>query len=452
MGRLVLLQRRRTPVILIALIALCVPAILLVLGRPAHAGTALNQLCGSAKLGDGCIGAFRAPTPTIPRMTAPRTLPRTAAPRVAPRPQMGGAFGGMGGAIMGMFLEQALSSALESAVDTGAEAAAQAQAEAAAREVQALQEAVRQQQKLQEERENAFISQLADRPASEIIGGSGDLGILEAMRAEAGAPFDGNDPHSTWTTLHDSWFAPEPTAVQTGSSPVPTGDAPVAASLQPINCMGKICAFPPGSVRAPIVKTAPTGPGSQPGLSGSSSRTPNVVTQWRQADSRVVWAARREFADAMDNARSLEIPAQVLGSGAVSWAEQALPGMQQEIAREGRDLYQRVMEELIAETFGVISDAVSGRWESARERSDSIGDRVRETILPEFKMARMLLEGDGRGAGEVAGDEFWEHAKDTATEKAKEALDLLPGPEWVREGAGYSYDMADHWLQLIGVK
>ncbi|MFB3816543.1 MAG: hypothetical protein ACE147_02660 [Candidatus Methylomirabilales bacterium] len=451
MGRLVQV-RHRVPVGL----ALFSAVALLAFGQPARAGTALNQLCGSAKLGDGCIGAFRSPTPTLPRMTGPRTLPRTVGPRVAPRPRVGGAFGGMGGAIMGMFLEQALSSALDSALDAGADAAqaaAQAQAEAAQREVQALQEAVRQQQRLQEERENRFISALADRPASEIIGGSGDLGILETVRAEAGAPFDGNDPHSTWTTAHDAWFTPEPAAaVQAGSSPVPTGDPAVAANLRPIDCMGKICAFPPGNVRAPIVKTTPTGPGSQPGLSGASSGTPSVVTQWRQAGNRVVWAARREFSDAMENARSPEIPAQVLGSGAVGWGEQALPGMQQKIAAEGRGIYERVMEELIAESFGVISDAVSGRWEAARERSDTIGDRVRESILPEFKMARLVLKGDGRGAGEVAGDQFWEHAKETAKEKGKEALDRLPGPEWVAEGAGHSVDMVDHWLQLIRAK
>jgi hypothetical protein len=363
----------------------------------------------------------------------------------------------MGGAIMGMFLEQALTSAFDAVPDTETDtetlAEAQARAEAAQREAQALQEAVRRQQKLQEERENKLISQLADRAASAIIGASGDLGILENARAEAGSLFDGNDPHSTWTTLHDAWYSPEPTAaLQGGSSPVPTGDARVAATLRPINCMGKLCAFPSGSVRAPIVKTAPTGTGSQPGLSGSSSRNPTIATQWRQAGDWVVWAARRDLADATETGRSLDIPAQVLGSGAVSWAERALPGMQQEIAREGRDLYQRVMEELIAETFGVISDAVSGRWEAARERSDSIGDRVRESILPEFKMARLLLSGDGRGAGEVAGDEFWEHAKETAKERGKDALDLLPGPEWVKEGAEHSVDMADHWLQLIRAK
>jgi hypothetical protein len=358
----------------------------------------------------------------------------------------------MGGAIMGMFLEQALSSALDSDIDAGAAEAAQAQAAAAQQQVQALQEAVRQQQKLQDERESKFVSQLLDRPASGILGGSQDLGILEAARAEAGSPFDGNDPHSTWTTLHDTWFSPDATGLRPGSSPLPVGEGPVAANLRPIDCMGKLCAFPPGSARVPIVKTASTGASSQPGASGSPSSVPGVATEWRQVGNRVVWAARRDVGNALEAARQPEITAVVLGSGTINWAERALPGMQQEVAREGRDIYQRVMEELIAETFGVISDAVSGRFQEARERSDTIGDRVRESILPQFRMARLLLSGDGEGAGQVAGDAFWDRAKEVAKERGKDVLDVLPAPESVKEGVGYSADMVDHWLQLIRAK
>lgn len=429
-------------------LALCSLAVLCLLPRPGEAGTALNQLCGAAGYGSGCVGAFKAPKTTIPRVTAPRA----AAPRVAPRG--GGAFGGMGGMLMGMFLEQALSSAIDASVDTGAaEAAAQAQTAEAAR-VQALQEAVREQQRLQEEREAQFSSQLLDRPASQLIGGSQDLSILESARAEAGSPFDGNDPHTAWTTLHDAWYTPEATGgLHAGSNPVPVGEGSIAPAMQPLQCAGRICAFPPGSARVPLVRTAPTDPGSQPGLSGSSSRIPGVATEWRQVGDRVVWAARRDIADALDRTRGPEVPAAVLGSGAIAWAQQALPGMQREIAREGRDIYQRVMEELIGETFGVLSDAVAGRWEQARERSDRMGDAVRESILPQFKMARLFLSGDGAGAGRSGGELLWKQAKEVATGRAMDdLLDRLPGPEWVREGARHSADMADHWLQAIGVK
>ena len=316
-----------------------------------------------------------------------------------------------------------------------------------------LEDAIRQQQQLQAEREAKLTSQLADRSDLNILGGSQDLGVLETARAEAGSPFDGNDPHSTWSTLHDTWFSPEATpSIASGTSPVPTGDAAVTPTLRPVDCMGKLCAFPPSAVRVPIVKTAPTGVGSHPPVTGASTRTAGVTAEWQQVGPRVIWSARRDWADAMTTARQTEIAASVLMSGSVAWAEQALPGMQQQIARDGRDLYQRVMEEMIAETFGVLSDAATGHWESALARSDTIGDRVRESILPEFKLARLILDGDGREAGDAAGDQFLEHATEVAKDRGKEVLDLLRGPAWVKEGAGYSVDMVDHWLQYLRTK
>lgn len=427
-----------------AMLLLC-----LLLPGPAGAGTALNQLCGAAGYGAGCVGAFKVPSVSMPRgVSVSGVTSKIRAPRVG-----GGAFGGIGGTIMGMFLEEALSSALESAVGGSVEEAAGAEAAAETQQVQALQEAVREQQRLQEEREAKLTSQLLDRSASQIIGGSQLTildGPLETMRAEAGSPFDGNDPHTAWTTLHDTWYSPEPTGAHAGSSPVPVGEGTVTPSMQPLQCAGKLCAFPPGNVRVPLVQTAPTGPASQPGLSGSSTQVPGVQAEWRQSGSRMIWAARRDAAGALEAARSPEVPAVVLGSGAVDWAERALPGMQQEIAREGRDIYQRVMESLIAETFGVLSDAVSGNWERALERSDTIGDRVRESILPEFKMARLLLSKDGAGAGEVAGDLLNEQAKETAAERLKEdLLEAAPLPDWAKEGLEHSAGVVDHWLQAI---
>lgn len=406
----------------------------LIVPGPAHAATALNQLCGAAGYGAGCIGAFRM-SPT-PRMVAPSG---------------GGMFGGMMGAIVGAVLMDTLMSGLDQAP---AQTQAVREVSVDPGRVQALQQALQKQQRLQQERESKLLSQLLDRPASQIIGGTLGMGILDAVRAEAGSPFDGNDPHSTWTILYDAWFSPEPAGgIWSGCNPVPTGDGAVAPSLRPVDCMGKLCAFPPGSARVSIVKTAPTGSGSQPGLSGSSSRrTPNVATEWRQAGNQVVWAARWEWTEALD-ARHLEILAQILNSGGINWAQQALLNRtQQEIAREGRNIYQRVVEELIAEIFGVISDAVSGRYQEALERSDTIGDRVSESILPHLKMSRLLISGEGEEVGQAAGEIFWEHAKEVAKEVGKDALDVLPGPDLVKEEARQLVDAVDHWLQLIQAK
>jgi hypothetical protein len=421
--------------------------------RAGAAGTAINQLCGAAKLGSGCVGAFRSPSvpaptrvPTMRAVPNTQTVPKVKAPRMG-----GGAFGGMGGLLMGFVLDQALSSALDADGDPAVDAAAEAQAAAAARQAQALQDAVRQQQQLQEEREAKLVSQLADRPTLNLLGGAQDLGLLETARAEAGSPFDGNDPHSTWTTLHDTWFSPDPTpGIQAGSAPVPTGDAPLAPSLRSMDCMGKLCAFPSSNPHVPTVKVAPSGPTGQPGLSGASTRTGGVTTEWRHVGPRVVWAARRDLTDTMETAGQTEIPPAILGSG--NLVGQALPGMQMEIAREGRDLYQRIMEEMIAETFGVIADAVAGRWESARERSDTMGDRVRESILPQFKMMRLAMGGESVEAGKVAAELFWERATETAKERASDLLDALPAPDAVKDGIEASATVADHWLQYLRTK
>jgi hypothetical protein len=363
--------------------------------------------------------------------------------------------------LLDFVLEGALSSAPDSDIDAGAAEAAKAQAAAAQQQVLALQEVVRQQQKLQDERESNFVSQLLDRPASGILGGSQDLGILEAARAEAGSPFDGNDPHSAWMILHDPWFSPDTTGLRPGSNPLPVGEGPVAVDLRPIDCgLGKLCAFPPGSARVTIVKTASTGASSQPGASGSTSSALGVATEWRQVGNQVVWAAAlQDFTDAMETASQPEITAEILASGAfnstINWADESAlsgTGIQQMVAGRGRDIYQRIMEKLLAEIRGLLSNVVSGHDREALERSNTLVYRVRESILSDYKMikiVRLLQSGDAEGAGQVAGDEISEKITEYMKERAKEFyLDIIPASDSVKEVISKSADLLDQYLQL----
>jgi hypothetical protein len=136
--------------------------------------------------------------------------------------------------------------------------------------------------------------------------------------------------------------------------------------------------------------------------------------------------------------------------GWTRFGEAAMPGMQREIAREGRGIYRRVVDTVMAETFDMLSDAFSGRWQEALEKSDTIGDRVRESLVPEFRLARLALSEDPTAAGREAGELFWEQATDTAREVAKEGLlQRVGGPEWVQEGVSHSADVVGNWLKSV---
>lgn len=412
-------------------------ALLLALAAPAHAGMALNQLCGAAGMGAGCVKAFK--MPASPRMGG----------GMSPG---GGMFGGMMGAIVGSVLMDALMSGLDEAP---AQAVQQAPVDTA--RVQAFQQALQEQQRLQLERENKLLSQLRDRPASQIIGGTQDMGILEAVRADAGRPFDGNalsSPDDAWMTLYDAWFSPPPVGASpqaAGSQPVPIGNQPVSQApgqLQEIQCMGQLCAFPPGSAPAVTIRTIPPPSGTSTAPAVALPAGGSVVPEMHEVEDRMVWAVSQRFGGTTGYPTDQADQIEIASFGSVTWAEAALPGMQREIASEGRGIYRRVMETVLTETFDVMSTAFAGRWQEALEKSDNIGESVKDSILSEYKMARLILKGDWRGAGEEAGTALNEAAQDTAAKKLIDDLpDLLRGPEWLKEGMRASGKVADHWLR-----
>ena len=419
--------------------------------RAVEAGTALNQLCGAAGYGAGCIRAFK-PSP-MPRVSVPRgSMPR--APRAA-APGGGGMFGGMAGAIVGNLLFDMLTDAIESSVEGAAGAEGAAEVAINPERISAFQQAIQEQQRLQEARESTFLAQLLDRSANQLIGGSQDLGILEAVRAEAGRPFDGNvatGPDAAELSVLDVWCSPDlsGTAVA-GSGPVPVGNQTLGQgpnTMEPVQCMGRLCAFPPGNVPAVTVRTIPApAPSAAPLTPVSLPAGKGLVAEVRESGDRMFWAGLGRVAE---RAGDPQTQVDLLIYGWTRFGEAALPGMQREIAREGRGIYRRVVDTVMAETFDMLSDAFSGRWQEALEQSDTIGDRIRESLAPEFKLARLALSEDPAAAGREAGEMFSEQAADTAREVAKQGLlKRVGGPEWVQEGVSHSADVVDNWLKSV---
>ncbi len=421
-------------------IFLLLPLLLVATPKAAHAGMALNQLCGAAGMGAGCINALHPPTPTMGGGMA----------------SGGGMFGGMMGTIVGSMLIDALTSGPD-APAAGEQAAQSAQAQAEAARIQAFQKAIQEQQRIQQEREDKLLSQLKDRPASQIIGGTQDLTVMEPMRAEAGAPFDGNaltSPDDTWMNVDDPWYSPpaaDASPPAAGSQPIPIGNQSLGqppAQEQPIQCMGQLCAFPPGAPAVTIRTIPPPDPGTATPPAMTVPNVGSVASETHEMGDRMVWAVDQRFGGTTGYPTAEADQIEIASFGSTVWAQAALPGMQREIAKEGRGIYRQVAETVLNQTFQVMSDAFAGRWEEALEESDNIGESVKDSLLSEYKMSRLILSGDWRGAGDEAGSAFLDKAKETAADVLKDKLpDLLRGPEWEKEGARASGEVIDHWLR-----
>ncbi len=411
--------------------------LLLLLAGRAEAGVAMNQLCTAAGYGPGCIRAVRPGTTTL------KSAAGTPAASSA-----GGLLGGMVATIVGqVLLDAVLDGPAPSAAGPAGDPAAAAQA-------QALRQAVERQRQLEQERENQLLSRLLDAPAHRLADGTQGLDFLENLKAEAGRPFDGNlalFPGGDWQALHDAWYSPEAPGGGTGASPAPLGEARLdltPANRHALACSGGLCPFP--RIDQPVVTITRLAPVRPPLPSGAPAAAPaprpELAAELREAKDRLYWSAAKRSRELGAKLADPATLVTTIVSGVTSWGERGiLGGLQREVAAWGRDTYQAMVGNLLAQTFDVLSDAAAGRWQTALDKSDQIGERWAEG-LKEYRLVRCSLNGDARGAGGVAGEAVGDEAGKVAGDLAQEGL-LRP----VGRGAAAVRAQMDHWLLGSGL-
>lgn len=402
----------------------------------AHAG-AIDQLCGAAGYGAGCVSA------SVPRVSMPKPVGgsmRSTVPRSALSPKLNG----MGGLFTSILTNLVVDALVSEA--TGAEAGSEGGEVSQAR-VDAFRKAVEDQKRIQEERDLKFQESLLDTSASRLLDDTGDLKLLEEMRADAGRAFDGTGtPDGNWMAVHDPWFS----TGAPGSQSLPVSDKPLdyaEGDLKPVECTsslgGTLCGFSPSAkpvitvnpmtVRPPSVMNSTPTPGSP---------VPRLVVQSGESGGSMVGAAQRTWADLVETVHGPEFPATVISTVVVPMGEIALPEIQLRIAAEGRNVYQNVMEKLVGNTLEVLTDAAAGRWEDAIEKSDpgrllhdTGEDLVRSSTYG--KLLWPMLTGRPLGTVREAGDLATEYATDKAKETAT---------DWALDKAKIAGKKAMHWF------
>ncbi|MFZ5584371.1 MAG: hypothetical protein ACOZHQ_00420 [Thermodesulfobacteriota bacterium] len=381
----------------------------------AHAASAVDQLCGAAGYGPGCIKAFKpAPTPMM---------------RSGGMSSGGGMFGGVAGAIAVMTIFSALDAGDSSLFgDAGGapDPALQARAEA-------LREAVERQRRLEQERQDRLMGQMRDAPASQLLDSPQDLAIMEDMRAAAGAPFDGNAPLGSnvdWAAAQDAWFSPEAIGNQAGASIVPLGGQRLSVSpggMQPLQCAGRLCPFPhsmPPAItlhRLPPPLPKPISTPSPPPGGG-----PGVLTEVRETPAGLVWSAGQPA----DVAGQAQTQLSIYFSGASLYKGKGVMGdLQKKVADKGRDFYQRLVSRLMEQIMDMLNDLVYGRHQEAMAKSDQI-DRNWAQGMQEYKLVEASLGGDAKSLMAMATDKTMGYAQGQAKQ--------------------FYLDQGKHWLKRLG--
>ncbi len=397
-----------------AMALLFVVATLLGHGVTAHAASAVDQLCGAAGYGPGCIKAFK-PAPT-PIMKSGGMSPG------------GGMFGGVAGAIAFMTIFNALDADNSLVGDSSPAPDPALQARA-----QALREAVERQRRLEQERQDKLMGLMRDAPASQLLDSPQDLTIMEDMRAVAGAPFDGNATMGSNVESiagQDAWLSPEAIGDQAGASIVPLGNQRLTLSpggMQSLQCTGRLCPFPqsmqpvitmnrvPPPLPTPVSTPAPPSGGS-----------PGVLTEIRETPAGLVWSAGQPG----DIAGAAKTQLSIYFSGASYYKGQGVMGdLQKKVASKGRDFYQRLMSKLMEQIMDMLNDLVYGRYQEAMKKSDQI-DRNWASGMQEYRLIESSLSGDAK--------ELAAMAKDKAAAYTQ------------REVKAFYLDQGKHWLTRLG--
>lgn len=363
----------------------------------------------------------------------------------------GGMFGGVLTSIVAGFVLDAL-------LSEPAAPDAQPTAQITPARIDAFQKAVEQQRRVQEERQSQLLTKMIDVSASRIADSTTDMTILESLAVESGRVFDGGitvDPHSSWMAYHDAWFSTEVirgVTQTTGAQPLPIGDQPLNYSqdnFETIQCLEKLCPFP--NMKGPVMKLETISippPSSPPAPQVVPTNQPTLVSQWTEIENNIVWAARQRFDEIVTTAKDERTGVEMLTFVNVYIGKQTLPGLQQRIASESMNIYRRIMDKVSDETFEVLTAAFAGRWEEALERSDSIGEKIREEY-PCYKMVRLSLEKDFEGVVKEVKGKLIDYAKDVVKERIKDWLNPFEKPEWLKIGAKGVIDTGEHWLKTI---
>jgi len=409
----------------------------------AHAVSAINQLCGAAGYGAGCVKAFK---------------PSGVRPSGGMRPGVGGGnmLGGMLGSIAASLITDLIIDAATSSAANAA-GAGNIPSRQLSSQTSALQRAVEQQRKFEEERQQQLLSKMVDVSASQFKDSSSDLTILENASAKAGAPFDGNAPmpDGQWESMHDAWFSTSSTGQAEGIQPLKMSDQSLdytkdgTDSMKCMNSMGgQICSFPSGrppvmkldtiSVPSPPVTTVP----NIPTVPTAPATTPVVQSQWVPYKDSIIAMARRKIGEVGEMITDPREQAEMLLTTFVNFGSSALPGIQGEIATQNIETYKGFMNKLIGNTFEILTDAINNPEEAIRksdpeELARSTRDALLDSAPSSVKVVIASLTGRPDEAFEASNEIIVDEAKEAAMDKIKDKA---------RDTAKHYLDKVEHWL------
>ncbi|MCE5281281.1 MAG: hypothetical protein LLG93_04180 [Deltaproteobacteria bacterium] len=426
-----------------------------------YAASAMNQLCSAAGYGPGCIGAFKKTNLSIKYSATPVNTGgmHNSIKHSATSVNTGGMLNGLITSLAVSLISDLLVDSIAGTANAGPavpDRTVSAQADA-------LRQAVEQQKRFQEEREQKLLTAMLDTSASVLRDSTGNLTIMESAVHNAGAVFDGtaHAPDDQWATLHDAWFSVStgPAAQSAGTSPLPIGDRPLdygQGNMEPVDCTssmgGRLCAFP--QIQRPALQIETLFISSPPPPSPAATarvpapiETAPAVKSWgvRFRDSLIV-TARRTLSDYRSAIAEPEGQAELMITTYLELGSKVLPETQGAVAGWAIDTYQGFMEKLVSHTVEVLSDAVNNPEEAIRKSDpEELGrwtaGALIESSSDQGKVVVAALTGRPAEAFREANDVIAEEAKDTASEKV---TDLL------KEKAGETFDRyaskIDHWL------
>jgi hypothetical protein len=368
----------------------------------------------------------------------------------------GNMFGGLLGSIAASLITDLLVDAVTSSPTALAGAAPRAApGQTLSAQASALQKAVEQQRRFQEERERQLLSNMLDVSASQFKDSSSDLTILENASARAGMVFDGTSPlpDAQWSSMHDAWFSTSSTGQATGTQPLQLSDKSLDYSRDSmdspkcINTMGgQLCSF--SWEKAPVMRldtiSVPP-PSTNLTTNVPLSAAPTVKSQWIPYKDSIIVTARRTIRDYAEQLADPRTQADMLITTYLNFGSQALPGIQGEIASQNIETYKGFMNNLIANTFEILTDAIYNPEEAIRKSDPEVlakftRDSMFESASPYGKVILSSLTGRPDEAFQESNQVILDKLKETSIDKMKEKAE---------DTAKKYLKKIDHWLMKL---